>query len=428
MKSTNIPEKDMTYVIMAQRIQKIYGLIYKAREKNIKNMIRYLKRVIYYLVYKPIYSPCVILLAYPFCFFSKLRFLNVHITRIGHLCVEPDCFIKEGVLGLRPQYSGAILASRNDVANTHLVEYWRKYFYIITNPFVCMLLRPLYENRFTGYNIDRYCMVIDTGGDYAKIETAYLGRPPLLKLSDNDESRGRDVLRGYGLKDSDWFVCVHAREDGYAPGEEQTYRNTKINDLKLAIQEIVNRGGWVFRMGDPSMTKLEPMDKVVDYAHSEHKTDWLDLYLLSKCRFILGCASGLYALAHIFGRPGVAVNNAPLSTVLQIGVNDIGIPKMVWSDEKKRLLTFRELFESPVSNYRFDSRYKESKVHVIDNTPEEIRDVTIEMLNRLDNKQFYTGEEDLQNKFKKYMRPHHYSYGAVSRVGNDFLKKYKELL
>jgi len=53
----------------------------------------------------------------------------------------------------------------------------------------------------------------------------------------------------------------------------------------------------------------------------------------------------------------------------------------------------------------------------------------LEMLERLEGRTNYSQEdEELQRRFKVLMRPGHYSYGGISRIGRDFLRKYAHLL
>jgi hypothetical protein len=66
---------------------------------------------------------------------------------------------------------------------------------------------------------------------------------------------------------------------------------------------------------------------------------------------------------------------------------------------------------------------------LVDNSPEDIRDIAIEMLDRLEGKARYTDEDDLrQSQFRALFRLGHYTYGASSLVGRDFLRKYGQLL
>ena len=45
-------------------------------------------------------------------------------------------------------------------------------------------------------------------------------------------------------------------------------------DYIKACKTITMAGGWVFRMGDPSMTKLPKMNGVIDLVLDEAKELW----------------------------------------------------------------------------------------------------------------------------------------------------------
>ena len=404
-------------------------ILTKTRERG---FMWFFRRVLHKLVGIPLYvmySTVVFILCYPVCRLFNLRFPNVTIRAIGHLCIDVDCYLKEGILGLRPQYNSILLASRKQVANIHMLDYWEKYLKIIRSPFLCALLRPLTEIKSTRYHVYRYSSWIDAKADAYDIQRAYAGRPPLLSLSNSDFTRGWELLNELGIPRDGWFVCVHAREDGYAPNQDQSYRNSDIRDYFPAIRSITERGGWVIRVGDPTMRPIPEMDHVIDYVHLPIRSDWMDTFLAASCRFFFGCTSGLYCVAHVFGRPSVTVNKAPLSFVLPHGPNDIGIPKHVWSIRESRYLGFKELFSTPIGNYRYGEAYQRAAVRVVDNTPEDIQAAVMEMLDRVEGKSVYTEhDEELQRRFKLLMNQTHYSYGSLSRIGRDFMRKYSHLL
>ena len=58
-----------------------------------------------------------------------------------------------------------------------------------------------------------------------------------------------------------------------------------------AIKTVVAHGGWVFRMGNPTMKPLPAMEHVIDYAYSDVRSDWMDVFLCSQCRFMIGTAA-----------------------------------------------------------------------------------------------------------------------------------------
>jgi putative glycosyltransferase (TIGR04372 family) len=63
-------------------------------------------------------------------------------------------------------------------------------------------------------------------------------------------------------------------------------------DYIKAIKAVTKAGGWVFRMGDPSMTPLPKMPQVIDYAHNEIRCDWMDIFLGATFKFLIGTGSG----------------------------------------------------------------------------------------------------------------------------------------
>ncbi len=66
---------------------------------------------------------------------------------------------------------------------------------------------------------------------------------------------------------------------------------------------------------------------------------------------------------------------------------------------------------------------------IIDNTPEEIAELAIEMMGRLEG-DFVEDPEDtqLQEEFRFLVKPHHHCWGAASRIGRAFLRRHKDML
>jgi putative glycosyltransferase (TIGR04372 family) len=360
----------------------------------------------------------------------NVRVLPVFISRIGHLAIDVDCYLKEDRLGLHPRYDAVLCAPADEVANRRLAEYWSSYVRVISSPWACLLLKPLAKQRILQFDLSRYAEAIDTVA-YVRIQKLWAGRPPLLSLTPDDVVQGKQRLLELGIPADAWFVCVHSREGGYSPQDEHfhTYRNSDINAYVLAMEAIVAHGGWCVRIGDPSMKRLSPMRNVVDYAHHPSRADWMDLFLCARCRFFLGNTSGVFFMAGIFGVPVALANLLPVSTTLPFGAKDLGIPKLLWSNKERRLLTFSEILASPLGNMRYSEQYRQAAIDMIDNTPEDILDLALEQLERTEGRAQYTDlDEDLQARFKTLMRPGHYTYGSESRIGRAFLRKYSALL
>jgi putative glycosyltransferase (TIGR04372 family) len=144
-----------------------------------------------------------------------------------------------------------------------------------------------------------------------------------------------------GLPRDSWFVCLHVREGGYR-GDWDNIRNADITRYLGAIKEITKRGGWVVRMGDPTMTKLPVLEQVIDYAHSPGRSAIMDVYLLKECFFFVGTSTGILDTAFLLGKPVVSTNMTSWINVLPPNIGDLTIFKRVYSRSEQRFLSIRE--------------------------------------------------------------------------------------
>jgi putative glycosyltransferase (TIGR04372 family) len=355
----------------------------------------------------------------------RIRFIRlVHTERIGHLALEPDCYAKDRKLEGRREIS-VLLTDPDKIANPCLLELWRQHYVVVRSPRLVRFLRPLQVYPFLDRFLIAYAVAID---DTATCYTTYRQwgtRGPLLVLPEAQRQAGRATLAKMGVPEDAWFVCVHSREGGYSPQDEHlhTYRNSDIHDYVPAMQAIVASGGWCIRVGDPTMRPLSPpVPGVIDYALSPHKSAEMDVFLAAECRFMLGNSSGLYILSATFGKPCALANQAPLSGIYGVGVNDLAIPKWPKRDGVRQQL--EPFLRSPSANYRFSELYEKDGLELENNTPEEIRALTQEMLERLEGRAVYTADDEArQDRFRALYVKGHYSYGAVSRIGRDYLRQ-----
>ena len=66
-------------------------------------------------------------------------------------------------------------------------------------------------------------------------------------------------------------------------------------------------------MGKNDETKLNyTCDNVIDYANSQYRSDFMDIYLTSKCEFFISSGGGLDGVAVIFDKPILYINYVPI--------------------------------------------------------------------------------------------------------------------
>jgi putative glycosyltransferase (TIGR04372 family) len=403
------------------------GRMKLSQKKQIERAKRLFKRIILGGLFVIYFLPASLLKI------KKIYFPKILVSRIGHLVVEPEMIVKEAFLMNGSNCTYVIVANKLSVANIAIVDYWKKYFIVVTNPILSIFLYPLLIHPFTRLDLYDYAVALDQSSriPFIQVQWEQRGYSPLLKLSQYHIDRGEEVLRSWGIPKNSWFICFHCREGKYSPRDEfvHEFRSADIQTYLLAADAIVEKGGYCIRIGDSSMKKLPVMKNVIDYPHSPEKSDWLDLYLAASCLFFLGCASGAYNMATVFGTPVACANMSPLSSVFPWGKNDVGMPQLYWSTRLGRLMTFEEVMSSPCSNFRFSTSYKEAGIELIKNSAEEIKDLALEMHAKCLGVFNETREDvHLQARMKSLFRPGHYLYGSSSTVSTLFLRKYSYLL
>jgi len=108
------------------------------------------------------------------------------------------------------------------------------------------------------------------------------------------------------------------------------------------------------------------------------------------------------------------------------------IPKKLWSREERRFLGF---FDRRVVNLYRSEQYEQLGIEPVENIPEEITALAVEMDERLQGTWQTTKEdEELQRRFWSQFRPSIVLNPSerqgiiVSRIGAEFLRQNRELL
>jgi putative glycosyltransferase (TIGR04372 family) len=181
------------------------------------------------------------------------------------------------------------------------------------------------------------------------------------------------MRRAWGMAPDDWFVCLHLRDAGfYKETLDGDPRNTSFDNYRATIDHIVAQGGWVVRLGGPDAIPLPNLSGVIDYAHSPHKSEMMDLHLIRNSRYMVGTTSGLINIAIGLGIPAAAVNC--ISYDCQVWSSSVRFALRPVRDHSGRLLSQRELTSAP-------SRWAVASTDFLrgENSPEEILETVKEV-------------------------------------------------
>ena len=378
---------------------------------------------------------CLNLILFIVWHFKKIKLILVQSYGIGHLAYNTDIFLRQsGVTSSRETKVSYLGVAGNPVANQQLLNMYKRKFSINQNNVVYKLLEPLYTMKKTSY-FESLWHYHDTAYPYWNY--VFDKDSEVLNFTPAEEEKGKSILSGMGVAANSWFICFHARDPcymgkAYSRGDwsYHNFRDCDIKNYLKATKYIDACGGFAIRMGEHVEEELPELKEsgVVDYAIN-HRSDFGDIYFPAKAKFFLGNTAGIFLVSTIFRVPVALANFVPLEIITPFGPGDLFVPKKIWSIEKKRFLTFREIFESGIGRWQFGEKYTGAGLEVIENTSEEILDLAREMNERLDGI-FESTEEDeeLQRAFHSLIKPNHLCYGTPVRMGTKFLRENRELL
>jgi putative glycosyltransferase (TIGR04372 family) len=362
--------------------------------------------------------------------FTPYRVGKPGIKAIGQLAAEPDYFLKKRALGDYRNIKPIFFNKTGNEVNAALLEVWARNVKVTTNRIAYDLIRPFEFFPFLRIDFVDVLLPIDRPAQYQTIADQWGDRPPIFALPDEILTKGYRALREMGLPDGAWFVPVHSRDGIFAPTVDHIYdyRNCHISNYSAAVDAIIARGGWCIRMGEKGTPPIPERQGVINYPDTPFKSDWMDIFLCSQARFFLGNTSGLKMVSTISGVPCAAANMIPHDCAFGFLPRDLSIPKLLRLKDGT-MPRFAEIFASEISRYHDSREFTEQGVVLLENTPGQIRDLTIEMLDALDGKLRRTPEDETrQEAFRRLLTPNHHSYGTRSRIGTTFLREHASLL
>lgn len=366
-----------------------------------------MKRTLHILLKLPLY-----ILAVPVVFGFRLikpwllvRWGCLISTRIGHFAANTELYLckRDAGINVPTQRHVDLFYMGGPICNQQLAIMWKRVLLVWPS----WILAP----------ISRVNRLIPGGGSHdigdntkgaLDVHNLLDKFPPHLKFTPEEEARGEVGLRAMGIPQDAHFVCLIVRDGAYLAahitGWDWSYHNCRDSDIQnyiLAAEELADRGYYVIRMGakvKEAMKTAHP--RVIDYATNGMRSDFMDIYLGATCTFCISTGTGWDAIPEMFRRPIVYVNFVPLGMLHTFRKEFISITKKHIAKENGKSLTMREIFEHGVGFSLQTSDYEFKGVALIENNREEIRDVVIEMVERLNGTwQFHEDDEALQRHF-----------------------------
>lgn len=359
--------------------------------------------------------------------FIHIRTNSIDSKRLGHFIGMSEIYLCEKKLGLHKKFCDLIYLTGKPV-NSYIHELYDKKigFSVSLVRIIDMAFQKIIKTEIHKVPI--------SGADYQGI---FEKLPPQICLDTETKKLGENWLLSQGIG-SETEVVLFANRDSrhlnkIIPGVDWSYhdyRDSDINKMGLMAKTMKKKGYAVIRLGADVSSPLksqEPM--IIDYPVS-HRTDKLDVYLASRCKFFIATTSGIGDLGRMFRKPTACTNVAPFTTVMRLKTQlaDIWIPKLHWSVSKKRLMTFKEIMDASADTFCRSEDYHRAGIELIENTPEDIEAMALEIDGIIGGYNYLNEDDnDLYKKFWQIVLRGK-EWDGQSRIAISFLRSHRDLL
>jgi putative glycosyltransferase (TIGR04372 family) len=360
-----------------------------------------------------------------------IRFGQLRSDGIGHLAGNTELFLCERDVSMHRKRTFDIVYYDSRICNQQLKKMWD---------------RILYVHSFAKWP-DRLNRKLPGGEAHSlpfglrlfhdrDVHGLLAHTSPHLSFTPEEERLGWYSLKKMGIPEGVPFICFHARDSSYLISVWGTdfsyhnYRDSSISNYVPAMEELTRRGYFALRMGAIVRERLVTHNsRIIDYATNGSRTDFLDIFLGAHCTFFISSGSGIDAIPMIFRRPTMFVNIVPFEYGRYWESTHVFIPKKHWLRDEHRFLTFREILDSGAGRFLRAQQFEQRGIELIENTPEEIAALAIEMDERLKGT-WQTNEEDeeLQRRFWGLFKPSELNQVFAAHIGAEFLRQNRELL
>lgn len=366
---------------------------------------------------------------------TMITFINSE--RIGHFVMHIDLFFR--IKKSQNMREKNIFLITLPVCNEFLLHKWGEIGVVVDyrkKPIFAYMLKSLFLFH------SRYIREMPCDDNEYEI---YRQVESVFAFSEQEKILGEKILQEHGIGSQDWFVCIFARDNAYMRTVHggtavagNAIRNTNIENLVPSIEYIIQAGGWVIRLGNIAEKRLNyGHPHFIDYPFEDWKSDFMDLYLQYRAKFILSSStSGATDIASLFDTPYCGVNmpfyyNSKYKNAIHQPVklcrDNVLIGLEEWIGVVNKCEVRRDFFSFQSSDFFLADFYKKNGIHIVENTPEEILDLVKEMFERLEGRFVQTDEDKrLQEKYLEIYK--NYSFFAENKnpIGRDFLRKNAE--
>lgn len=372
-------------------------------------------------------------------FFIKIKIVEIETRAIGHYAASMEiflCEIKKEIHGSNNIY----IAFKNKfIANNFLYKKIKKNFIVLPR----VILQPL----FLFFNINYIYELFGKKfiSEYRHWTKNYTYKKPFQNVDiynvlpktsptitfDEDEIKlGKKKLKEINLNTEDEYVCFHFRTPHYQIRKkiikEFKYQNRDIQNYNyFKVTDYLARRNIKSVLIGEEMKNIKNNKNMIYYNNSFIKNDFLDIFLLSKCKYLIGNSSGMTLAPILFRKKVMYINVPHIHTLYQKDsiYNPFMLIKKFKSLKTGKYIHYAEVFEKKLAEINFVDDLNKLGYDLEDNSEEEIlyscRELEMSFENQQDDYYDAKIHENFNNLLIKYGSPKLKN----SKISSYFLSK-----
>ena len=392
------------------------------------------KKFYIFFIYILLIYPILIVLLFLRIFF-RFNIIELETRKIGHFSLSVEIFLCEVLNKKVNNKIFYIWFPNREISNNFLFKKWSEIIYIgpriilekifnLSNKY--SLLGNLFLSEYRHWKTpDNIIGNWQTSDIHNVLEIS----KPRISFSNSEEQLGLKFLKNIGFENKK-YMCFFSRTSCYH-NDPPSIRNASIYTQLKSIEEICKKDFAAIRMSKLDLNN--PLNsknpRIYDYAYSDNKSDFLDIYLLFHCSYMVSTSSGIDSIPKINRKKVLYLNFVDIAHSYLLNYTPIILPKKIINFISKKIVPFREVFKKDLLNpHNTKKKLNDLGYDYLDNSENEIYNAINEMHEHVINKSVLNHDElnnkfwDLYEDFYLHRRPKN------TFVSKNFLMEYKDLL
>jgi putative glycosyltransferase (TIGR04372 family) len=362
----------------------------------------------------------------------KIKICELQSRKIGAFSSSIEIYLSEIKLKLLKIKINEfhLFYCNHKISNEYILNHWKKNLIILPR----IVLEPIFFFFKSSIYFQNFIVnLIDVNIVNKSIKKIYLPKQTdvndvlsntrtSIEFTHSDSLSCQKILNDLGLKINQKIICFANRDELFLKENFISKRNAKINTYKNAIKYLANKDFFCIRMGKKQAEKINFLqENIIDYPVTDQRSDIMDLFIFSKCIFLISTSHGVAELAPLFRKKRLIINYSFPQYLHWLGNHTpFVIPKKFKKLNNNEFISFKEVYEKKlylISNTDLNSYGFE----LVDNSEEEILDATKDMYELYNNdfKIELSDQKKFWSLYEKYFgwRPNR------MMIGKTFFKK-----